>query len=227
VPFIVTKEDPAMVNILLVDDHPIVRQGLARVLMREPDLHVCGEAEDEAAALRLVAELLPQLVIVDLSLKSGDGIALIKTLRASHPAIPVLVLSMHDESHFVERALRAGALGYLTKQEASTKILPAIRHVLRGEIFLGEQFSPSILRRLLSGEPDEDEPVVARLSDRELQVFRLIGDGLGTQEIAGRLNLSVKTIETYQAHIKDKLGLRDARKLVQFAIRWALGRQPS
>jgi DNA-binding NarL/FixJ family response regulator len=219
---VVTQEDVAMVNVVLVDDHPIVRQGLAQLLAQEPDLCVCGEAEDEATARRLVAETAPQLVIVDLSLKSGDGIALIKALHADHPTIPILVLSMHDESHFVERALRAGALGYLTKQDASTMILPAIRRVLRGEIFLGEQLSPSLLKRLLSGEPEEAESVVARLSDRELQVFRLIGDGLGTQEIAGRLNLSVKTIETYQAHIKDKLDLRDSRKLVQFAIRWTL-----
>lgn len=211
-----------MVNVVLVDDHPIVRQGLAQLLGQEPDLRVCGEAEDEATAIRLVAQTSPQLVIVDLSLKSGDGIALIKALRADHPTIPILVLSMHDESHFVERALRAGALGYLVKQDASTKILPAIRKVLRGEIYLGDQLSPSLLKRLLSGELEEAESVVARLSDRELQVFRMIGDGLGTQEIAARLNLSVKTIETYQAHIKDKLDLRDSRKLVQFAIRWAL-----
>jgi DNA-binding NarL/FixJ family response regulator len=223
----VTKEELAMINVVLVDDHPIVRQGLAQLLGQEPDLRVCGEAEDEAAALRLVAELSPQLVIVDLSLKSGDGIDLIKNLRAGHPSIPILVLSMHDESHFVERALRAGALGYLTKQEASTKILPAIRQVLRGEIFLGDQVSPRLVKRLLSGEPGEDEPIVGCLSDRELQVFRLIGDGLGTQEIADRLNLSIKTIETYQAHIKDKLNLRDSRKLVQFAIRWALENQSS
>jgi len=211
-----------MINVVLVDDHPIVRQGLVQLLMQEPDLHVCGEAEDEATALRVVAQLLPQLVIVDLSLKSGDGISLIKNLRANHPAIPILVLSMHDEIHYVERALRAGALGYLTKQEASMRILPAIRQVLRGEIFLSDHVSPNLLKRLLSGEADEDEPVVSRLSNRELQVFRLIGEGLGTQEIAGQLNLSVKTIETYQAHIKDKLELRDSRKLVQFAIRWTL-----
>lgn len=214
-----------MVNVVLVDDHPIVRQGLAQLLMQEADLHVCGEAEDETTALRLVAQLLPQLVIVDLSLRSGDGIELIKRLKAAHSTIPVLVLSMHDEIHYVERALRAGALGYLTKQEASTKVLAAVRHVLRGEIFLSDRVSPSLLKRLLSGEAEEPKPVVGRLSDREMQVFRLIGDGLGTQEIAVRLGLSAKTIETYQAHIKDKLELRDSRKLVQFAIRWVLAQE--
>ena len=211
-----------MVNVVIVDDHPIVRQGLAQLLMQEQDLHVCGEAEDESTAVRLVTDMQPQLVIVDVSLKSGNGIGLIKVLRSAHPDLPILVLSMHDEIHYVERALRAGALGYLTKQEASTKVLAAVRQVLRGEIFLSDQMSPSLLKRLLSGPADEREPVDGRLSDREMQVFRLIGDGLGTQEIAGRLNLSAKTIETYQAHIKDKLELRDSRKLVQFAVRWAL-----
>jgi DNA-binding NarL/FixJ family response regulator len=214
-----------MVNVLIVDDHPIVRQGLAQLLMQEPDLHVCGEAEDEATAVRLVAQLSPQLVIVDLSLKSGDGIDLIRALRAVHPALPILVLSMHDELHYVERALRAGALGYLTKQEASTKVLAAVRQVLRGEIFLSDRVSPSLLKRLLTGETDQSEPLIRRLSEREMQVFRLIGDGLGTQEIATRLGLSAKTIETYQAHLKDKLELRDSRKLIQFAIRWALAQE--
>jgi len=220
-------EDVAMVNVVLVDDHPIVRQGLAQLLRQEPDLHVCGEAEDEESALRLVRELSPQLVIVDLSLKAGDGINLIRMLKAERPAVPILVLSMHDEIHYIERALRAGALGYLTKQEASMKILPAIRQVLRGEIFLSDHVSPNLVKRLLSGEAAEGEPVVARLSNRELQVFRLIGEGLGTQEIATRLSLSVKTIETYQAHIKDKLLLPDSRKLVQFAVRWTISNQSS
>jgi DNA-binding NarL/FixJ family response regulator len=211
-----------MINVVIVDDHPIVRQGLSQLLMQEPDFHVCGEAEDHPTAVRLAGELKPHLMIVDLSLKSGDGIDLIKALRALQPDLPILVLSMHDEIHYVERALRAGALGYLTKQEASTKVVPAARHVLNGEIFLSDKVSPSLLKKLLSGGADEGEPVASRLSDREMQVFRLIGDGDSTQEIADRLSLSVKTIETYQAHIKDKLDLRDSRKLVQFAIRWAL-----
>lgn len=214
-----------MVNVVIVDDHPVVRQGLAQLLMQEPDLHVCGEAEDESTAVRLVAETKPQLVIVDLSLKSGDGIDLIKALRFAHPGLPILVLSMHDEIHYVERALRAGALGYLTKQEASTKVLAAVRHVLQGEIFLSDRVSPSLLKRLLSGDSHEREPVVGRLSEREMQVFRLIGDGLSTQEIADRLSLGAKTIETYQANIKGKLELRDSRKLVQFAIRWTLAQE--
>ena len=221
----VSEGRAAMIKIVIVDDHPIVRQGLAQLLWQEPDLQVCGEAEDESTAVRLVADMEPQLVIVDLSLKSGDGIDLIKVLRAAHPDLPILVLSMHDETQHVERALRAGALGYLTKQEASTKVLAAVRHVLRGEIFLSDRVSPSLLKRLLSGAVDEREPVVGCLSEREMQVFRFIGDGFGTQEIAERLGLSAKTIETYQAHIKDKLELRDSRKLVQFAIRWTMGQE--
>ncbi len=161
-----------MINVVIVDDHPIVRQGLAQLLKQEADLRVCGEAEDGATALRLVEQLSPQLVIVDLSLKSGDGIDLIKALRAARPTLPILVLSMHDEIHFVERALRAGALGYLTKQEASTKVLAAIRHVLCGEIFLSDRVAPSLLKRLFSPSSDENDPVVGRLTDREMQVFR-------------------------------------------------------
>jgi len=213
-----------MVNVVIVDDHPIVRQGLTQLLMQERDIHVCGEAEDESTAMRVVAESKPHLVIVDLSLKSGDGMSLIKELHSAQPDLPILVLSMHDGIHHVENAMRAGALGYLTKQEASTKVVEAIRHVLRGEIFLSDRVSPTLLKRLLSGSAEPQEPVAGRLSEREMQVFRMIGEGLGTQEIAGRLNLSAKTIETYQAHIKDKLELRDSRKLVQFAIRWTLSK---
>lgn len=211
-----------MTRIVLADDHPLVRQGLAQLLAREPDLHVCGEAEDEATAVRLVAEQAPDLVIVDLSLKNGSGLDLIKTLHETHPDVAILVLSMHDEVHHVERSLRAGALGYLTKQEAGDKVLTAIRHVLRGEMYLSDGVSPNLIRKLLAGPPQGREPVAGRLSEREIQVFRLIGQGLGTQEIATHLGLSVKTIETYQAHIKDKLELRDSRKLIQSAVRWVL-----
>jgi DNA-binding NarL/FixJ family response regulator len=220
-----TREGPAMVNIVLVDDHPIVRQGLAQLLRQEPDLHVCGEAEDASTALRVVAETSPHLVIVDLSLKSGDGVALIRELRSAHPTLPILVLSMFDDLHHVERALRAGALGYLTKQEASSKVLTAVRQVLRGEIFLTDHVSPSLLKRLLAGEAEGSEPGLGRLSNREVQVLGLIGEGLSTQEIADHLGLSAKTIETYQAHIKDKLGLTDSRKLIQFAIRWTVSKE--
>ena len=212
-----------MVKIVLVDDHSIVRQGLAQLIMQEPDLVVCGEAEDEAGALKVVYAEKPDIVIVDLSLKSGNGIDLIKGIRNESPSTPILVLSMHDESHYVERALRAGAWGYLTKQEASSKVLTAIRQLLRGQVYLSDILSPDLLKRLLTTARNGEDPVVGRLSDRELQVFQLIAEGLGTQEIAERLHLSVKTIETHQAHIREKLDLKDARKLYQYAIRWGIG----
>ncbi len=210
-------------QVLLVDDHPIVCQGLAALIDAQPDLLVCGQAADEPGAWEQIRTRRPDVVVVDLSLKKGSGIDLIKRLRAEYPQIAALVLSMHDESYYVERALRAGAWGYLTKGEASDKVLIAIRALLEGKVYLSDRLSPTLLKKLLSGEPGDgaDSPVGC-LSDRELEVFLLIGAGLGAQEIAAKLHLSIKTIETYQAHIKGKLNLRDTRKLVQFAIRWAL-----
>jgi DNA-binding NarL/FixJ family response regulator len=213
-------------RVFLVDDHPIVRQGLARLIASEPDLEVCGEADDVPSAVRAINELSPDVVVADLSLKQGSGIDLIKTLQTQSPQIPILVLTMHEEPFYAERALRAGARGYLTKQEASEKILTAIRQVVGGEIYVSDRISPQLLKRLISGAPDEDDPLVSRLSDRELQVFLMIGEGLGTQEIADQLNLSVKTIETYRAHLKEKLNLKDARELVQYAIRWVVTHGP-
>ena len=214
------------IRVLLVDDHPIVRQGLARLISQEADLEVCGEAGDVPAALQAVGDLSPDIVVADLSLKEGSGIDLIKTLRSQSSDIPILVLTMHEESFYAERALRAGARGYLTKQEASEKILTAIRQVVLGEIYVSDRLSPKLLQRLITGAPNTDDPLVSRLSDRELQVFLLIGEGRGTQEIATQLHLSVKTIETYRAHLKEKLDLRDARELVQYAIRWVVTHGP-
>ena len=213
-------------RVLLVDDHPIVRQGLARLISHEADLDVCGEAGDVPSAIQAVNDLKPDVVVADLSLKEGSGIDLIKTLGTQSSEIPILVLTMHEESFYAERALRAGARGYLTKQEASDKILTAIRQVVRGDIYVSERLSPKLLKRLISGAPDEEDPLVSRLSDRELQVFLMIGEGHGTQQIASQLNLSVKTIETYRAHLKEKLDLRDARELVQYAIRWVVSHGP-
>jgi len=209
-------------KVLLVDDHPIVRQGLARLIAQEPDLEVCGEAADESSAWTQVSAQEPGVVLVDLSLKSGNGLALIKRIRSGYSEMPILVISMHDEVFYVERALRAGANGYLTKEEAGDNVLVAIRKLLAGEIYLSDRLSPTILKRLLTGTGKADESPISRLSDRELEVFQLIGQGLAAQEIAERLHLSFKTIETYQAHIKEKLGLRDIRKLVQYAVRWAM-----
>jgi len=215
-------------RVLIVDDHPIVRQGLKQLIDAEPDLVFCGEAESAPAAVRAVGEVKPDLVIVDLHLRTGDGLDLVKSIRSAHPQLPVLVLTMHDESFYAERAFRAGARGFLTKREAHENVIDAIRRLLAGEIYISERVSPALLRKLITGEsgPGKGDPV-DRLSDRELQVFRLIGEGLASQEIADELNLSVKTIETYRAHIKEKLGLEDARKLVQSAIRWVISQQGS
>jgi DNA-binding NarL/FixJ family response regulator len=210
------------IRVLLVDDHPIVRQGLARLISQEADLEVCGEAGDVPTAVQLVGDLSPDVVVADLSLKEGSGIDLIKTLRSQSSDVAVLVLTMHEESFYAERALRAGARGYLTKQEASEKILTAIRQVFDGELYVSDRLSPKLLQRLITGAPNSDDPLVSRLSDRELQVFLFIGEGRGTQEIADQLHLSVKTIETYRANLKQKLELRDARELVQYAIRWVV-----
>jgi len=214
-------------RIFIVDDHPIVRQGLTQLISQETDLCVCGEAEGAPAALQAITKLRPDVVIVDISLKEGDGIDLIKSIRARHDDIRILVLSMHEEMFIVERALRAGASGYLPKQEASDKVLTAIRGILAGHLYVSESLSPKLMVRLLGGKSARGEDAIARLSDRELQVFQRIGEGMGTQEIAGAMNLSVKTIETYREHIKEKLGLKDARQLMQYAIRWNLTRQGS
>ncbi len=208
-------------RILLVDDHPIVRQGLRQVIDAAEGLEVCGEAESAPEALRVTRDTRPDLTIVDLHLGTSDGLELIKSMRSAHPEVRVLVLTMHDEAFYAERVLRAGARGFLSKQEASDKVIGAIRRILAGEMYVSEKVSPMLLRKLLAGDEGEEDPV-DRLSDRELQVFRLIGEGLASQEIADALNLSVKTIETYRAHIKEKLELEDARKLVQSAIRWVI-----
>jgi len=215
------------IKVFVVDDHPIVRQGLIQVIAREAGMTVCGEAGDAPAALQGVAESAPDVAVVDLHLGKGDGLDLIKQIHRSHPRVRVLVLTMHEEPFYVERAMRAGAQGFLTKQDAGDQVLAAIRKVASGEMYVCDRVSPKLLKRLLSGGEEGGESPVARFSDREMQVFRLIGEGLGTKEIAGRLNLSVKTIETYRANIKEKLDLRDARELVQYAIRWVIGRDHS
>lgn len=212
-------------TVFLVDDHPIVRQGLARMIASEPDLAVCGEAADPPTAIDKISKLKPSLAIIDLSLGSGDGIDLIKSIRAQDPSLPVLVLTMHEESFYAERALRAGAMGFLTKSEASEHVITAVRRLLNGEMYVSDCVSPRLMKRLITGQPDEEGLSISRLSDRELQVFTLIGQGLGTQEIADELSLSVKTIETYRAHVKKKLDIKDARGLIQYAVRWVLSRE--
>src|SRR5271156_6175448 len=206
-------------RILVVDDHPIVRQGLALLINREPDLVVCGEAEEAQGALHVLSSSRPDVLIVDISLNGPDGLDLLKTIRTTHPTLPVLILSMHDESIYAERALRAGANGYIMKQEATEKVLVAIRRILSGEIYVSDRIANSMLQHYVRGNPTGHSSI-ADLTDRELEVFRLIGEGQGTRQIAEALHLSVKTVESYQAHIKEKLSLRSARELVQHAVQW-------
>ncbi len=207
-------------RIMVVDDHPIVRQGLALLINREPDLVVCGEAEEAMGARHVLASARPDVLIVDISLNGPDGLDLLKNIRATHPALPVLMLSMHDEAIYAERALRAGANGYIMKQEATEKVLVALRRILGGEIYVSDRIANRMLRHYVTGSGTVRNSSIADLSDRELEVFRLIGDGHGTRQIAEELHLSIKTVESYQAHIKEKLSLRSARELMQHAIQW-------
>jgi len=213
-------------KVFLVDDHPIVRQGLALFIDREPDLTVCGEADGANSALQAMRDALPDFVVLDISLDGPDGLELLKTLRGKYPNLPVLVLSMHDESVYAERALRAGANGYIMKQEATDKVLTAIRHILGGDVYLSERLTKRMLQQFVNGSISPRDPL-AKLSDRELEVYRLIGAGHGTRQIADELHVSTKTVESYQAHIKEKLALRNARELVQHAIEWSVNAKSS
>ena len=207
-------------KILVVDDHPMIREGLARLVADEQDLIICGQAEDAYEALKAISETKPDVVIIDISLKSSSGIELMKSVKAQYPKLPVLILSMHDEALYAERALRAGAMGYIMKQEASEKLLTAIRHVLGGQIFVSDKVSKRLIRKLARGKTEMVTSPVDNLSDRELEVFQLIGQGYGTSQIAEKLYLSIKTIETYRTHIKEKLNLADSHELLQYAIQW-------
>ncbi len=210
-------------KVFLVDDHPIVRQGLTLLINREPDLAVCGEAEDAHTAIQSVPTVKPDILIVDISLNGPDGLDLLKDLRMRYPDLPVLILSMHDEGIYAERALRAGAQGYIMKQEAAEKVLVALRRILSKEIYVSERIANRMLQRYIGSRGVGRPASVADLTDRELEVFRLIGEGHSTRRIAEELHISVKTVESYQAHIKEKLSLRSARELVQHAIQWSVG----
>lgn len=207
-------------RIMIVDDHPILRKGLAMVINQEPDLTVSAEAPDAATALDMMETHKPDLAIVDLSLPGIDGIELIKTMKIRYKDLPALVVSMHDESIFAERALRAGARGYIMKQEAVEKVLVAIRKVLKGEIFVSDKITTKMLETLASSDAKPVSSALDLLSNRELTVFRLIGQGFKTSQIAEELHLSVKTIESYRSHIKEKLKLDTGTDLMKYAIQW-------
>jgi DNA-binding NarL/FixJ family response regulator len=210
-------------RILIVDDHPIVRRGLAQLIAQEPDLDVCGEAADAPEAMQQVSATQPDLAVIDISLKSGNGIELVKQIKAVNDKVKMLVSSMHDESLYAERALRAGAKGFINKEEATTNIIEAIRQILRGKVYLSGRMTERVLQQVVNGDPVEQSPVDS-LSDRELEVFELIGQGLTTRQIANKLHLSVKTIETHRDNIKSKLHLKNGTQLTHRAVRWAVER---
>jgi DNA-binding NarL/FixJ family response regulator len=207
-------------RILIVDDHPIFRHGLIQLLNEEDDLEVCGEAEDYHGAWKAVSELKPDMLIVDITLKDMSGIELIKEVRKHHKGVPMLVISMHDESLYAERAFRAGAKGYIMKQEASESVVQAIRQVLRGGFYASSRITEHILARFIEGPKEPTESPLQTLTDREIEVFHLIGEGLSISEIGHRLHLSVKTIGTYRERIKEKLNLRNATELLRYALNW-------
>lgn len=213
---------PEKARVLIVDDHPLVRLGFSQLLSDEEDLVVCGEAECAAEALDLVAELEPDLLVVDISLKGTSGLELIKQVRSRRPHVAMLVCSMHDESLFAERALRAGAHGYIGKREAPDDLVTAVRVVLAGKRYLSPRFAARLEAAGFDGRGDLPEPV-AVLSDRELEVFDLIGRGVGTREIAERLGIAVKTVETYRENIKEKLMIDSGPELARRAVAWVLG----
>jgi len=207
-------------RVFIVDDHPIVRDGLITIINHEKDLAVCGEADEPQEALKAISELRPDVVIVDITLKNSDGIELTKSLKARYPTLPVIVLSIHDELTYAERALRAGARGYLMKEVVSDKITAAIRTVLTGEIYVSNTMAKKMLRKLAGGKADTIIAPTDNLSDRELEIFRLIGQGYKPSKIAQSMHLSIKTVETYRSRIKEKLNLADADELLRYAIQW-------
>ncbi len=208
-------------QVLIVDDHPVVRDGLSTIINHELDMTVCGEADDACQALKATAVLKPDIVIVDISLKSSDGIDLTKSLKAAYPQVYVIVLSVHDESMYAERALLAGAQAYLMKDTVTNNIIKAIRTVLSGEIYVSDAISRKFLHTIAQDKAGITKTPIENLSDREFEVFRLIGEGYKASRIAEILYLSPKTVETYRARIKDKLNLRNAAELLRYAIKWA------
>ena len=207
-------------GIFLVDDHPLVREWLTNLINQQPDLVVCGEAETGPQAMQDIIKLKPDVAIIDISLKDSSGIELIKDLRQTAPGAVVLVLSMHEEVHYAERALRAGARGYIVKRETTRKVIPAIRQVLAGGVYLSEQVANALATQFVTGKGTPRHSPVDQLSDRELEVFELLGQGRGTRQIAETLKVSVKTVQAYCARIKEKLSLASATELLREAVRW-------
>ncbi|HEY1663512.1 MAG TPA: response regulator transcription factor [Verrucomicrobiae bacterium] len=202
-----------------MDDHPLVREWLANLINEQPDLQVCGEASDAPHAFEMIGQTTPAVAIIDISLEGGSGIELIKNVKANHPEVAMIVLSMHDELLYAERALRAGARGYIMKREATKKILLAIRSVLTGKLYVSDKIADIMAEKFVDG-PVSSEYSVEQLSDRELEIFGLLGRGMNTRQIADHLHVGFKTVQTYCARIKEKLKLDNATQLLHEAIRW-------
>jgi DNA-binding NarL/FixJ family response regulator len=216
----IRESKPDKTRILLVDDHAVVRFGIAQLINREPDLMVCGEEEDSSQALRAIEKLKPDLVVTDISLKDSSGLELMRNIKVQFSKLPVLMVSTHDESVYAELVFRAGALGYLMKKEALEQVIPAIRRVLGGAIYVSDAQATRMLEQQIRGKTDMQDSPVKALSDRELEVFQMIGQWKKTSEIAAELHLSIKTIEYYREQIKRKLNLKSAAELTQHATAW-------
>jgi DNA-binding NarL/FixJ family response regulator len=212
-------------KILLVDDHPLVREWLANLINEEPDFEVCGSAGNAREALGLIGTLLPRIVIVDISLDNGSGLELIKDVKAVHPKVDMIVLSMHDEMLYAERAMRAGAAGYVMKRDATNKVLAAIRAVLHGGLYFSNTVNAMLAQKLVRGAGDQPAAIAA-LSDRELEVFQLLGRGYSTRQVSEQMNVGFKTVHVYCARIREKLNLANINELVFHAIRWHESQQP-
>ncbi len=207
-------------KVLIIDDHPVVRQGLAALINQQKEMEVCGQAADGREAMSQIKALSPDMATIDLTLHDSGGLELLKNIKSQYPDLLMLVISMHEEGLYAERVLRAGARGYIMKHVATEKLVEAMQKVLAGQIYVSEKMAEKMVRSLVAGGQAGLGASVSSLSDRELEVFRLIGQGYSTRKIADMLHLSVKTIETYRAHIKDKLGLQDAAQLLQYAVQW-------
>ncbi len=219
-----SKQTPAVSKsrVMLVEDHPVVRHGLANLIDDEPDLAVCCGAESMSQALEMVGQHKPDIVVVDIALGDGSGLELIKQLHDLHPDLPLLALSMHDEAVYGERAIRAGAKGYIMKKEAMDKVMTAIRRVLDGEIYVSDKMASRMVRKFIHPEKAAEQSQLGTLSDREFQVFTHIAQGVGPTEIAQKLGVSIKTVETHREHIKQKLALKSAAELTRYALQWTL-----
>jgi DNA-binding NarL/FixJ family response regulator len=207
-------------KVLVVDDHPMTRAGVVQLIDKQPDLQVCSEAGNPAEALNAISQHYPDLLVTDMTMPGRSGVEFIKDVLALHPNLSILILSMHDEVIYAERALRAGARGYIMKEAGGENLLAAIRHVLSGQVYVSPKMSAKILENLSGRKPRGSSSPIEKLSDREFEIFQLIGQGKSTREIAHQLNLSSKTVDVHRGHIKEKLELKDATSLVRHAVRW-------